>query len=119
MFVTSNIEIFGLIDVLTFRCLYVRMPLVVVHSRKGGVGKTTLAYELAWLLDGVLVDLDWEEGGATRTWGYRWEDRVRSPLLSGLEHGTAPRPLKGFNKPRLVPGHPDFEHQQPAAAVMA
>jgi chromosome partitioning protein len=95
------------------------MALVVSHSRKGGVGKTTLAYELAWQLDAVLVDLDWEEGGATRTWGYRWEDRVRSPLLAAIEHGTVPKPLKGFNKPPLVPGHPDFEHQQPTASVMA
>lgn len=93
--------------------------IVVVHSRKGGVGKTTLAYELAYLLDAVLVDLDWEEGGATRTWGYRWEERTRSPLMSALERETAPKPLSGFNKPDLVPGHPAFEHAQPAANDMA
>ena len=27
---------------------------------KGGLGKTTIAYELAWLLGGVLIDIDWE-----------------------------------------------------------
>lgn len=93
--------------------------IVVVHSRKGGVGKTTLAYELAWLLDAVLVDLDWEDGGATRTWGYRWEERTKSPLLSALERGTVPKPLTGFHKADLVPGHPDFEHGQPSAVEMA
>lgn len=93
--------------------------IVVVHSRKGGVGKTTLAYELAFLLSAVLVDLDWEEGGATRTWGYRWEERVKSPLLVALEHGKVPRPLTGFNKADLVPSHPDFERLQPSADDMA
>lgn len=92
---------------------------VVVHSRKGGVGKTTLAYELAWLLNAVLVDLDWEEGGATRAWGYRWEERTRSPMLTALEKGQAPKPLTGFNKPDLVPSHPSFEYAQPAAKDMA
>ena len=49
---------------------------VVCHSRKGGVGKTTLAYELAWLLGAPLVDLEWEGGSASRKWGYRYEDRA-------------------------------------------
>lgn len=95
------------------------MPVLVTHSRKGGVGKTTFAYELAWLLGAVLVDFEWEQGSATRTWGYRWEDRIRSPLLSAIESGSVPKPLKGFNKPRLVPGHPDFEQQQPEAEAVA
>lgn len=93
--------------------------IVVVHSRKGGVGKTTLAYELAFLLAAVLVDLDWEEGGTTRTWGYRWEERAKSPLLNALQHGTTPRPLSGFHKADLVPSHPDFEALQPTADDMA
>jgi chromosome partitioning protein len=96
------------------------MPnILVVHSRKGGAGKTTLAYELAWMLDAVLVDLEWEGGSASRTWGYRWEDRLRAPLLTAIARGTTPRPLKGFRKPRLVPGHPEFANQQPAADDMA
>ena len=92
---------------------------VVVHSRKGGVGKTTIAYELAYLLGAPLIDLDWEEGGATRVWGYRWEDRTRSSLLTALERGETPRLLSGHNKPDLLPGHPAFELAQPMANDMA
>ena len=44
--------------------------IVTVAAAKGGVGKTTLAYELAAALGGVLVDLDWDAGGATRMWGF-------------------------------------------------
>ncbi len=77
-----------------------------VHSRKGGVGKTTVAYELAWLLDGVLVDLEWDDGGATRQWGYRHEDRAGAPIAEALQRGRTPRPLRGHGKPTLVPGHP-------------
>jgi len=96
------------------------MPkIVVVHSRKGGVGKSTIAYELAWLLRAPLVDLDWEDGGVSKTWGYRWEDRAASPLLSALEKRRVPRLLTGFQKPDLVPGHPDFELNQPRADDMA
>lgn len=80
--------------------------IVSVHSRKGGVGKTTLAYELAWLLGGVLVDFEWDEGSATRAWGYRHEDRAGSPVMDAFERGRTPRPIRGHGKPTLVPGHP-------------
>lgn len=75
-----------------------------IASRKGGVGKTTIAYELAYLLDAVLVDLEWDGGSVTRKWGYRSEDRVHDVLLESLERDRAPRVLKGFRKPTLVPG---------------
>lgn len=88
---------------------------VVCHSRKGGVGKSTVAYELAWLLNAPLVDLEWESGGVTRKWGYRYEDRATSPILTAFAKGTPPRLLKGFNKPDLLPGHPDLESMQPTA----
>lgn len=85
--------------------------IITVAAAKGGVGKTTLAYELAGALNGVLVDLDWDAGGATRMWGLNPLSRKRAPLLDGFERGpegTAPRPLKRRNQPRLVPAHPDL-----------
>ena len=82
--------------------------IVTVHARKGGVGKTTLAYELAWLLDAVLVDLDYEAGDATGAWGWKPGDHATSPLLDALEKGRVPKPVTGFRKADLVPGHPQF-----------
>lgn len=82
--------------------------IVVWFSQKGGVGKTTGAYELAYELDGVLVDFEHDGGGATGKWGYRPLDRTRIPILDALASGRVPRPLKGHRKPRLVPGHPDL-----------
>lgn len=93
--------------------------IVTVAARKGGVGKTTLAYELAWLLDAPLVDLEFDDGSATRMWGYRHEARVRAPLLDALETGRTPRPLTGYHKPELVPCHPDFQLNQPGSEDMA
>ncbi len=51
----------------------------------------------------------------TRKWGYRYEDRATSPILTAFAKGTPPRLLKGFNKPDLLPGHPDLESMQPTA----
>lgn len=96
------------------------MPkIVTVAARKGGVGKTTLAFELAWLLDAPLVDLEFDDGSATRIWGYRHEDRTRVPLLDALETGRTPRLLTGYHKPDLVPCHPDFQLNQPGPDDMA
>jgi chromosome partitioning protein len=58
--------------------------IVTVAARKGGVGKTTLAYEL---------------GG-----GYRHEERMRVP--ASRRHRVPPSPprlLTGYHKPDLVP----------------
>lgn len=82
--------------------------IVSVHSRKGGVGKTTIAYELAWLLGGVLVDLEWDDGSASRQWGYRHEDRAGAPIVEAFQRFRTPRPLRGHGKPKLVPGHPNL-----------
>jgi hypothetical protein len=40
--------------------------IVTVAAYKGGVGKTTLALELAYLLGAPLVDFEWDSGGASR-----------------------------------------------------
>jgi chromosome partitioning protein len=93
--------------------------IVTVAARKGGVGKTTLAYELAWLLGAPLVDLEFDDGSATRMWGYRHEERMRVPLLDAIESGRTPRLLTGYHKPDLVPCHPDFQLNQPTPEAMA
>lgn len=94
--------------------------LYTVAAWKGGVGKTTLAYELAYQLGAVLLDLDWDRGGATRAWGYRTEERVRAPLVEAIEKGAGtPRVLRGRRKPDLVPSHEDLVEVQPPAEAMA
>lgn len=94
--------------------------IVTVAAWKGGVGKTELAKELAYLLGAALVDLDWDEGGATRAWGYRHETRTTAPLLDALEAGRVPRPLSGGGvRADLIPSHPDFATNQPPADQMA
>lgn len=93
--------------------------LLLVLPRKGGVGKSTLAYELAWLLEAPLVDLEWDEGCVSRAWGYRHEERSTAPLLTALAKGITPRLLHGFRKPDLLPGHPDLAIVQPSEENMA
>lgn len=88
-----------------------RAAVIAVAAEKGGVGKTTISFELATLLDAVLVDLDHHGGGATTMWGYRPERYKRAPLLEALERGPdgrAPAPKAAANRPRLVPSHPDL-----------
>jgi chromosome partitioning protein len=85
--------------------------IITVAAAKGGVGKTTLAYELAAALSGVLIDLDWDAGGATRMWGHDPTRAARAPLLDALERGPEgrpPRPKRRANQPALVPAHPDL-----------
>lgn len=85
--------------------------IVTVAAAKGGVGKTTLAYELAGALGAVLVDLDWDAGGATRMWGFDPLSAARAPLLDGLERGPEgrpPRPKRRPNQPLILPAHPDL-----------
>ena len=78
--------------------------IVAVAGAKGGVGKSTLAYELAAALDAVLVDLDWDTGGVSDFWGAKPSRR----LVDALERSAprAPRPLRDARRPDLVPTHP-------------
>jgi chromosome partitioning protein len=90
--------------------------IVTVASAKGGVGKSTIAYELAHLLDAPLIDLDWEDGSSTVAWGYDQRGRKTTPILhSALVTGRTPRPLTGRRKPDLVPCYKNFVNEQPPA----
>ncbi|MEV6774409.1 ParA family protein [Nocardia sp. NPDC051030] len=101
----------------TTQLIYVLRNLIIaVAASKGGVGKTEIAKEIAWLLGGVLMDLDWDAGGITRKWGYFTETRVNAPLLDSFTSGKTPRPLLGGpTRADLVPSHPDLAHNQPDA----
>jgi chromosome partitioning protein len=72
------------------------------------VGKTTLAYELAAVLDGVLIDLDFHGGGATDLWGFDPLIASRAPLLERGTDARPPRPKRRPNRPALMPSHPDL-----------
>lgn len=96
--------------------------LITVAAAKGGVGKTTLAYELAAATDAVLVDLDWDAGGATRMWGFDPTKAARAPLLDALERGPEglpPRTKSKPNQPILIPGHPDLSASRIDADLVA
>lgn len=87
-----------------------RGTILAVAAQKGGVGKTTLSYELAAVLGGVLVDLDFHAGGATDMWGFDALGARRAPLLDALERDDRrpPQPKRRRNRPDLVPSHPDL-----------
>jgi len=83
--------------------------IVTVASNKGGTGKTTLAVELAYALDAVLVDLDHDAGGATAGWadvGSLAPAAARRSLLEG--DGPGPRVVARDGLPALVPAHPAY-----------
>lgn len=77
--------------------------ILVVGSTKGGVGKSTIAHEVAYQLGGVLVDFEWDWGAVSRRLGFRPEERATDPLLQAIERGRTPKPIKGFRKADLVP----------------
>ncbi|HEY8736603.1 MAG TPA: ParA family protein [Candidatus Dormibacteraeota bacterium] len=88
-----------------------------VVSDKGGVGKSTLAYELAAALGAVLIDLDWSGGGVSASWGFDHRRRTRRPLLDSLASGRPPHYLRHRFRPALVPSHPDLVDIEPSAAL--
>lgn len=81
-------------------------PLIaVVCGKKGGIGKTRLAVELAAAWSGVLVDLDWDPGGCTRGLGFAPSPAIVQALELG---GRPPRPRSSSARPDVVPSHPDL-----------
>ena len=94
-----------------------KAKVVAVVSEKGGIGKSSLAFELAAALDAVLVDFDWSGGGVTSSWGYDYHERRRQPLLDSLASGRPPHYLKRAYRPDLVPSHPDLTHYERGAGM--
>lgn len=96
--------------------------IVTVAATKGGVGKTTLAYELASCLNAILIDFDWDGGGATRMWGYDPRTYRNAPLLDAFEvgpGGNPPRPRRRPHQPSLVPSSPDLASSRIPDALVA
>lgn len=92
---------------------------IAVSAWKGGVGKTTVGAELAYLLGAILVDADWDQGGASRALGYVHEKFKTAPLLDALVAGKTPRLWSQPYRADLIPSHPDLEENQPAAEAFA
>ncbi len=94
--------------------------IVTVWAPKGGVGKTTIAYELAYMLGAPLIDLEWDDGGASRQWGLKKPEPASSArLIQALRTGKTPRLMRAERRPDLVPGHPDLEDELPSAEELA
>jgi chromosome partitioning protein len=94
--------------------------IVTIMSPKGGQGKSFFAKELAWLLHLILVDLDWDGGRVSKLLGYNVDRYKRDvPLLDALEKGALPKLYRSNGRPDMVPGHPDFEPNQPGPEAMA
>ncbi len=95
--------------------------IITVMSPKGGQGKSFFAKELAWLFDAILLDLDWDGGRVSRLLGYLAAKYKNVPLLDALEdvEGNPPRLYRSNRRPDMVPGHKDFEANQPPAEKLA
>ncbi|MGZ4665225.1 MAG: trypsin-like peptidase domain-containing protein [Frankiaceae bacterium] len=88
--------------------LLLREPLLPGVFRPDPDG--TLAYELAAVLEGVLVDFDHDAGAVTGRWGYSMRSK-RSILLDAFERGpdAIPHPRTAPRRPALLPGHVDLD----------
>lgn len=93
---------------------------IAVAGTKGGIGKTTFATELAYLLGGLLVDFEFDTGSAAVALGHKRRSYVRSPILDALEkQGRTPRIINGGPwRPDFVPGDKEFEANQPSSERM-
>jgi chromosome partitioning protein len=83
--------------------------IIAVASNKGGVGKTSLAIELAYGLGAILVDLDYDAGGASGSWpgvGTVSPEWARRALLEG--DGPGPRVVRREGLPDFVPSHVQY-----------
>jgi chromosome partitioning protein len=78
--------------------------IIAVAASKGGVGKSTVAMEVAAALGAVLVDFDWDPGCVSARWGAQPDKRV----LGALENERAPKPKYAEGRPLLVPSHPEL-----------
>lgn len=89
--------------------------IITFTGDKGGVGKTRNAIECAYALDAVFCDMDWNRGNGSRALNWRDEDRMASPMLTGMTSGKMPRPLIGkrYGRPDMIPCGEDFEYGQP------
>jgi chromosome partitioning protein len=90
-----------------------RPPIVAVAAWKGGDGKSTTARELAYLLNAVLVDFDWDRGCSSRSMGYRHENYVRYPMQDAFRKKQVPTPIRGRRKADLLPSYPGLVDEQP------
>lgn len=94
--------------------------IITVAASKGGVGKTTLSFDLAAVLpEALAVDLDWDTGGLTRMWGHDPTERRTARLLDAMESGRPPRPLRARRRPDLVPSHPDLASSSISPTLVA
>lgn len=85
-----------------------------------GVGKTTVAVELAYSLEAVLVDLDYDAGGATGGWpevGNLAPEWARRSLIDG--DGPGPRIVRRPGLPDLIPSHGHYGLAQLAPELVS
>ena len=84
--------------------------IITVAAAKGGVGKTTLAYELAAALEGCWSTSTGTPAGPRACGASTRPGRTRAAARRprARARGRPPRPKRRANQPPLVPAHPDL-----------